>query len=89
MNDVKSPPPFAHLLKVELEPNSANLNNATQDMQVSLSPFNEVDLVECESRPSHVQTLGFQVEQCPRFLCVHVSAFNCPFGPHDTVTANH
>ena len=58
-------------------------------MQVSLSPFNEVDLVECEFRPSHDQPLGFQVECCPRFLRAYVSAFNRPFGPHDTVTANH
>ena len=89
MNDVKSPPPFASFLKGELESETVNLNDATQDMQVSLSPFNEVDLVECNFCLSHVQPLGFQVEHCPRFLRAYVSAFNCPFGPHDTVTANH
>ena len=30
-------------------------------MQVSLSPFNKVDLVECNFHPSHVQSLSFQV----------------------------
>ena len=58
-------------------------------MQVSPSPFNKVDLIECAFHPSHVQPLGFQVEQCPRYLRAYVSAFNCPFGPHDTITANH
>ena len=89
MNDVKSPPPFARFLKGELELDSVHLDDATRDMQVSLSPFNEVDLVECDFRPSHVQPLGFQVERCPQFLRAYVSAFNRPFGPHDTVTANH
>ena len=89
MNDVKSPPPFACFLKGELESESVNLDNATQDVQVSLSPFNEVDLIECSFCPSHIQPLGFQVERCPRFLCAYVSAFDCPFGPHDTFTANH
>ena len=36
-----------------------------------------------------IQPLGFQVERCPQFLRAYVSAFNHPFGPHDTVTANH
>ena len=58
-------------------------------MQVSLSSFKKVDLVECDFCPSHVQPLGFQVEQCPHFLCAYVSAFNHPFGPQDVVTANH
>ena len=89
MNDVKSPPPFACFLKGELESDSVNLNEATQDMQVSLSPFNKVDLIECAFHPSLVQPLGFQVERCPRFLCAYVSAFNCPFGPHNAITANH
>ena len=87
MNDIKSPPPYVCFLKGELESDSVNLDEATRDMQVSLSPFNEVDLVECDFRPSHVQPLGFQVERCPRFLRAYVSAFNRPFGPHDTVTA--
>ena len=47
MNDVKSPPPFARFLKGESESETVNLNDATWDMQVSLSPFNEVDLIEC------------------------------------------
>ena len=89
MNDVKSPPPYVRFLKGELESDSVNLDDATRDMQVSLSPFHEVDVVECDFRPSHVQPLGFQVERCPRFLRAYVSAFNRPFGPHDTVTANH
>ena len=81
MNDVKSPPPFACFLKGELESDSVDLDDATRDMQVLLSPFNEVDLVECDFRPSHVQPLGFLVEQCPRFLRAYVSAFNCYFQP--------
>ena len=62
MNDVMSPPPCACFLRGELEPNSVNLDDATQDVQVSLSPLNEVDFFECEFHPSHIQLLGFQVE---------------------------
>ena len=62
MNDVKSPPPFVRFLKGELEPNSVHLDNATRDVQVSLSPFNKVNLIECDFCLSHVQPLGFQVE---------------------------
>ncbi len=88
MNDLKTPPPYVRFLKGELEPHTVHLDDATRDMQVSLSPFTDVDVVDCDFRPSTTQPLGFQVESCPRFKRAYASAFNRPFGPHETGSAN-
>ena len=45
MNDVKTPPPYVCFLKGDLDIKRVHLDDATADMQVSLSPFDWVDLV--------------------------------------------
>ena len=89
MNDMKTPLPCIRFLKGELAPHAIHLNDATHNMQVSLSPFNNVDTVECNFCPMTTQPLGFQVEHCPRFKQAYVSAFNCSFGSLDAHSSNH
>ena len=88
MSDMKKPPPFVQLLRGELKPDQLHLDDATADMQVSLSPFNEIDIVDCDFDPKSDQPLGFQIERCPHYLRAYVSSFNRPFGPVDTSVAN-
>ena len=88
MVDSKNPPPYVLYLRGELTHEQLHLDDATADMQVSLSPFNEVDKVNCVFTPSAEHPLGFQIEHCPRYLRAYVSAFNRPFGPHSADSAN-
>ena len=88
MIDSKNPPPFVQYLRGDLDKDQLHLDDATSSMQVSLSPFNEVDVVDCRFRPSAAHPLGFQVGHCPKYLRAYATAFNQPFGPHDAAAAN-
>ena len=88
MIDSKSPPPFVQYLRSDLDKDQLHLDDATSLMQVSLSPFNEVDVIDCRFRPSAAHPLGFQVGHCPKYLRAFATAFNQPFGPHDAAAAN-
>ena len=88
MQDLPNPPPFVHQLRGTAPSTQVHLDDATRDMQISLSPFTHELTVECVFRPSATHPLGFQIERCPRFLRAYISAFTRSFGPHDTATAN-
>ncbi len=88
MVDSPNPPRFVQYLRGDLDQERIHLDDATADMQVSLSPFNEVDIVHCNFTPSSTEPLGFQIGRCPKYLRAYVNAFNRPFGPHDADSAN-
>ena len=88
MQDLRTPPPFVHQLRGTVPPTQVHLDDATRDMQISLSPFTHVVEHTLSFRPGSPHPLGFQMERCPRYLRAYVSAFTRAFGSHSVAVAN-
>jgi len=81
-NGDAKPPPYVRFLKGDLSLEEVDLTDATSDMQVSLSPFNEIDVVDTPFTPRAMNPLGFSFGPCPLFLRAYVNKFDRNFGPY-------
>ena len=83
------PPPYVKLLRGEVtDKEQLHLDDATQDMAVSLTPFNEVEEYPVKFRPDSQHPLGFQMGKCPRYLRAYVNTFTRSFATLSKQTAN-
>ena len=88
MNDSADPPPYVRYLRGDLDPEHIHLDDSTPDMQVSLSPFNEVDIVTCDFHSAATSPLGLEIGRCDRYLRAYARSFTRPFGPHPIDSAH-
>ena len=88
MNDSTDPPPYVRFLRGELPKEEIDLQNATPEMQIHLTPFVNVEEVECDFHARASQPLGFQLGRCPRFSRAYANSFNRRFGTYSKDVAN-
>ena len=87
MNDSPNPPPYVQYLRnPESKLDLVDLEEE-EPLDVSLSPFSQVDDVACAFRPQDEHSLGIQFGTCPRFRRAYAADFLRPFGPHDVSAA--
>ena len=91
MSDSPHPPPYVKFLKAnpnDIDHQEFDLDHNSDDVRVSLSPFNQVEEFACTFRPRDVHPLGFQIGHCPRFLRAFATAFNRPLDTFTVEAAN-
>ena len=82
MLDSTDPPPYVRYLR---NPDSKLdlVDLAEEDtLDVSLSPFAQVDDVTCSFRPQDEHSLGIQFGKCNRYFRAYAADFLRSFGPH-------
>ena len=87
-NDSLRPPPCVRFLKGSVDMEHVNLDSTLENLDISLSPFNKISVVNCILQPARGTPLGFQVEQCPKYFRACISAFARSFGKYSKDQAN-
>ena len=87
-NDAPDPPRYVRFLKGEVDATQLHLDDATDNMRISLSPFNNIAEVVTAFNARSPSPLGFQVERCPKYMRAYIASFTRSFGNRDRDAAN-